>query len=99
MGKYERERDRYQTMHGIAVTYLKSLGVVGEGEEFAADAFLHCPANAQEIMASGTPDDSTPKGKHQRALLNGWVHRLERDCRMGTATGSSSIAPLPSPYS
>jgi hypothetical protein len=99
MGNYERDPDRYLTMLGIAVTYLKSLGLVGEGEEFAADAFLNCPENAQEIMASGTPDDPTPKGKNQRALLNGWVDRLERDGVMEHVIASYEVAPLLAQYS
>jgi hypothetical protein len=99
LGNYERDPDRYLTMHGIAVAYLKSLGVVGEGEEFAADALLNCPENAQEIMAGGTPDDSTPKGKNQRALLNAWVDRLERDSVMEHVIASYEAAPLLAQYS
>ena len=42
------------------------------------DGFLNAPENAQELVAGGTPDDSTPRGKAQKAILNGWLETLEQ---------------------
>ena len=99
LGNYERDADRFQTMRSIAAAYLKGLGVVGEGEDFAVDALLNAPENAQQIMAGGTPDESTAKGKAQRALLNAWVDRLERENVMEHVIASYEAVPLLAQYS
>ncbi|HWX54516.1 MAG TPA: hypothetical protein VN176_07975 [Verrucomicrobiae bacterium] len=98
LGNYERDPDRFQSLLEISAAYLKSLGVVGEGEEFIADAILNVPDNAQEIMAAGTPDESTPKGKAQRVLLNAWLERLEREGVMEHVLASYEAAPLLAQY-
>src|SRR5260370_20095786 len=86
-------------MRSMAAAYLKGLGVVGEGEDFAVDALLNAPENAQQIMAGGTPDESTAKGKAQRALLNAWVDRLERENVMEHVIASYEAVPLLAQYS
>src|SRR5260370_18515145 len=86
-------------MRSMAAAYLKGLGVVGEGEDFAVDALLNAPENAQQIMAGGTPDESTAKGKAKRALLNAWVDRLERENVMEHVIASYEAVPLLAQYS
>src|SRR5260370_14097576 len=98
LGNYERDPDRFETMRGFAVAYLKRLAVVGEGEDIAVDALLSPPENAQQIMAGGTPDESTAKGKAQRALLNAWAHKLERENVMERFIASSQPFPRRAQY-
>ncbi len=100
LGNYDRDPDRFQTMQDFAVAYLKSLNLPTNGEEDKAfDAMLSVPENAQELFGGGTPDESTPKGKAQRALLNGWVEFLEKENVMEYVVASYEAVPLLSQYS
>jgi len=98
LGNYDRDPDRFQTMQEIAGQFLKSLGVVGDDEE-DIDALLSAPENAQEIMAGGAPDEATPRGKTQRAMLNAWVDRLERESVMENVIASYEVVSLLGQYS
>src|ERR1700675_3579795 len=74
LGNFERDPDRFQFMLDIALGFLKSLNLAGEGgEEASLDAYLSAPENAQELVAGGAPDESTPRGKAQKALLVAWL--------------------------
>lgn len=99
LGNFERDSDRFQTMEEIAAGYFKSLGVVGENEDLTVDSLLNAPENAQEIMAAGTPDESTVKGKAQKAMLNAWVDRLEREGVMERVIASYEVVPILPQYS
>src|SRR5215469_8276507 len=98
LGNYERDADRFQTMQVIAGRFLKSLNVAGDDDE-AIEALLNAPENAQEIMAGGTPDDATPKGKSQKPLLNAWVDLLERENVIENVIAAYEVVPLLSQYS
>jgi hypothetical protein len=98
LGNYERDPDRFQTMQEIAGQFLKSLGLaVNDPEDLKA--LLSVPENAQEMMGNGAPDDSTPKGKNQKALLNAWVDLLERENVLENVIASYEVVPLLSQYS
>ncbi len=98
LGNYERDPDRFQTMQEIAGQFLKSLGLaVNDPEDLKA--LLSVPENAQEIMGGGAPDDSTPKGKNQKALLNAWVDLLERENVLENVIASYEVVPLLGQYS
>jgi hypothetical protein len=100
LGNYERDPDRFQTLLAIAYEYLKSTGLVPEGEEEATlDAYLSAPENAQELMAGGSPDDATPRGRAQKALLSEWVEQLERHNVMENVIASYEAVPLLGEYS
>jgi hypothetical protein len=99
LGNFERDSDRFQAMVGIAAEYFKTLGVVGENEDITVDSLLNAPENAQEIMAAGTPDESTVKGKAQKAMLSAWVDRLEREGVMERVIASYEVVPLLPQYS
>jgi hypothetical protein len=102
LGNYDRDPDRFQTMLEYSIAYLKSLNRVPAGaadEDKQLDAMLNVPENAQELMAGGTPDDNTPKGKAQRALLNGWVEFLEKENVMDHVVASYEVVPLLAQYS
>jgi hypothetical protein len=98
LGNYERDPDRFQTMLEIAGQFLKSLGIVGNDQEDLS-ALLSASENAQELMGGGAPDDSTPKGKNQKVLLNAWVDLLERENVMENVISSYEVVPLLSQYS
>jgi hypothetical protein len=99
LGNYDRDRDRFHVMREIAAQYLKSLGVVPDTDDPRVDGILNVPENAHEIMAGGTPDDVTPKGKAQKALLNGWIELLERENVIGNVIASYEAVPLLAQYS
>jgi hypothetical protein len=98
LGNYERDPDRFQTMHEIARQYLKSLGLTADDEQ-DAEAILNAPENAQEIMSGGSPDDASPRGKVQKSLLNAWVDLLERESVMENVVASYEVVPLLGQYS
>ncbi len=98
LGNYDRDPDRFQTLLQIAGNFLKSLNVVSDDEE-EIQALLNAPENAQEIMAGGTPDDATPKGKLQKTLLNAWVDLLERESVVDNVIASYEVVPLLGQYS
>ncbi len=99
LGNYDRDRDRFRTMREIAVQYLKLLGVIADLEDSRADGILSVPENAHEIMAGGSPDDNSPKGKAQKALLTAWVELLERENVIAHVMASYEAVPLLSQYS
>lgn len=98
LGNYDRDPDRFQTLQQIAGTFLKSLNIAGDDED-EIQGLLNAPENAQEIMAGGTPDDATPKGKTQKTLLNAWVDLLERENVIDNVIASYEVVPLLSQYS
>ncbi|HEY6270731.1 MAG TPA: hypothetical protein VIX19_01925 [Terriglobales bacterium] len=99
MGNYDRDCDRFQTMREVAAQYLKMLELVNEIDDPQVDSILNVPDNAQEIMGGGAPDESTAKGKAQRALLGVWVDLLERENVIGNVVASYEVVPLLSQYS
>jgi len=101
LGNYERDSDRFQTMLEIACGFLKSLNLRpgGPEEEPALDAMLSAPENAQELVAGGSPGETTPKGPSQRAILAAWVEMLERENVMEHVIASYEVVPLLAQYS
>ncbi len=100
LGNFERDPDRFHFMLEIALGFLKSLNLTGEGgEEAALDAYLSAPENAQELAAGGAPDDSTPRGKGQKVLLAAWLEALERENVMENVVASYEAVPLLAQYS
>ena len=100
LGIYDRDPDRFETMLEIAMTFLKSLGLAQmSGDDSATDALLSHPENAQELVGGGMPNESIPKGKSQRALLNGWIELLERENVMDHVIASYEAVPLLGQYS
>jgi hypothetical protein len=101
LGSYERDRDRFQNIQDLAVGYLRSLNLPGLNgdDERAVDAVLNVPDNAQELMAGGAPDDATPKGRAQRALLSGWVEALEKEEVLDRVVAAYEVSPILNQYS
>jgi len=102
LGNYDRDPDRFQTMLELAIAFLKSLSLVPAGaadEDKLLDAMLSVAENAQELVAGGTPDESTPKGKAQKALLAGWMGFLEGENVFENVLASYEAVPLLAHYS
>jgi hypothetical protein len=99
LGNFERDPDRFHIMQEIALGFLKSLNLGDGGEEAALDPYLSAPENAQELVAGGAPDESTPRGKAQKALLAAWLEALERENVMDNVVASYEAVPLLGQYS
>ena len=50
-------------------------------------------------MGGGVPEEGTPRGKAQRALLEAWIDRLEKAGVMGHVIASYEVVPLLAEYS
>ena len=72
LGNFDRDPDRFANVRKIAYEFLQSLNLGMEADpERAINAWLNVAENAQELIGSGTVDDSTPEG---RAKRRGWRH-------------------------
>ena len=99
LGNYERDPDRFETMQAIACDFLRSLEPQGFENEENIDFLLNEPENAHELFAAGTPVENLPKGKAQRALLNGWLELLEKENVFQHIIASYEAVPLLPQYS
>src|SRR5262249_51648269 len=63
------------------------------------DGWLNVPDNAQELLGSGTPDDSTHESRSQKSRLNDWTRRLEEEKVMELVVASYEVVPLLTEYS
>jgi class 3 adenylate cyclase len=99
LGNYERDSDRFQTMFDIASAFLRALNIDSDGEQLTVDSYLCAPENAQELIAGGSPEEVTPRGKAQKAILTAWVGTLERENVMEHVIASYEAVPLLGEYS
>lgn len=102
LGNFERDPDRFQRIQEFSAAFIKSLGVIAPNqpdEEKQIDAILSVAENAHELFGGGTPDESTPKGKAQQALLEGWVDGLEKEQLLDYVIASYEAVPLLAQYS
>ncbi len=101
LGNFDRDPDRFLAMQEIAHAFLTSLGWAPDtgrtGPE--VDHILNVPENALELVGGGTPDESTPQGKIQKALLAAWVEILERSAVMEHIIGAYEAVALLGQYS
>ncbi|HVZ60027.1 MAG TPA: hypothetical protein VG892_04510 [Terriglobales bacterium] len=101
LGKYERDPDRFQMIDAITREFLLSMDLALEdgGEPVTLDSLMNAPENAQEILAVGIPEESTPKGKAQKALLAAWLEMLERNNVIDSVIAAYESATLLAEYS
>ena len=100
LGNYERDPDRFHTLLSIMYEFLKLAAFAPEyEEEMVLDGYLSAPENGQELVAGGSPDESTPRGRAQKALLGAWVELLERHNVMEHVIASYEVVPLLGEYS
>jgi class 3 adenylate cyclase len=96
LGNWDRDPDRYGRMREIASSFLRSI----YGEEVTAeklDAWMNVPENAQELVGTGTPDDSSDGMARQERLAE-WVRLLEDEQVMENVIASYHAVPLLSEY-
>ncbi len=100
LGNFDKDPDRYANIRRIAFEFLQSLGLGSEAEnENTLDRWLSVPENAQELVGSGSPDESTHEGRSQYARLQMWHDLLEREQVMDYVVASYEVVPLLAEYS
>jgi len=100
LGNFDRDPDRFSNVRRLACEFLRSLDLGPEGErEEVLDSWLNVPENAQQLVAAGSPDDSTLEGRSQKARLVAWTELLEREGVMDHVVASYEVAPLLAEYS
>lgn len=98
-GNWDRDPDRFISMREIVCEFLRSLEIDVPDDDAELDPWLNVPENAQELVAAGTPNESTPEGRSQRARLAAWVRLLEDRSVMEYVIASYEVVPLLSEYS
>lgn len=100
LGNFDRDPDRFGAAEDIARTFLAALELPAPAgrEQLDLDPLLNVPDNALELVAGGTPDDSTPKGKAQKALLSAWVNALDDSGALDCVVAAYETAPLLGEY-
>ncbi|MGA8493332.1 MAG: hypothetical protein WB711_23125 [Terriglobales bacterium] len=100
LGNFDRDPDRFPNVRRITYEFLQSLNLGLEADpERAINAWLNVPENAQELVGSGTPDDSTPEERAQKARLTAWLGLLDREKLMDYVVASYEAVPLLAEYS
>ena len=94
LGNWDRDPDRFISMREIVCEYLRSLEVDLPNDDAELDPWLNVPDNAQELVAAGSPNESTPEGRSQRARLSAWVRLLEDRSVMEYVIASYEVVPL-----
>ena len=98
LGNWDRDPDRFIRMREITCEFLRSLQVDVPDEDAALDPWLNSPENAQQLVGGGSPDESTPEGRSQKARLTAWVRLLEDQAVMEYVIASYEVVPLLSEY-
>ncbi len=100
LGNFDRDPDRFTNVRRIAYEFLQSLNLGQEADpERAINTWLNVPENAQELVGSGTPDDSSPEERAQKTRLSAWLGLLEREKLMEYVVASYEAVPLLAEYS
>ncbi len=100
LGNFDRDPDRFGNVRRIACDFLQAVQPPAEGDsERTFNEWLNVPENAQELVGGGSPDDSTPEGRSQKARLQIWVDLLEREKVMEYVVASYETTPLLAEYS
>jgi len=98
LGNWDRDPDRFIRMSEITCEFLRSLEIDVPDDDAALDPWLNAPENAQELVGGGSPDESTPEGRSQKARLTAWVRLLEDQEVMEYVIASYEVVPLLSEY-
>jgi hypothetical protein len=100
LGNFDRDPDRFTNVRRIAYEFLQSLNLGLEADpERAINAWLNVPENTQELIGSGTSDDSTPEERAQKTRLTAWLALLDREKLMEYVVASYEAVPLLTEYS
>jgi class 3 adenylate cyclase len=100
LGNFDRDPDRFSNVRRVTREFLLALNLGSNaGDETVIDGWLNVPENAQELVGSGQPDESTRAGRSQKARLEIWVELLEREKLMDYVIASYETVPLLAEYS
>ncbi len=100
LGNFDTDPDRFVNVRKLAYEFLQSLNLgTEEDPERAINAWLNAPENALELVSSGTPEDTTPEGRAQKARLASWLGLLDREKLMEHVVASYEAVPLLAEYS
>jgi hypothetical protein len=100
LGNFDRDPDRFAAVHSLVRGFLQSpeLGVKF-ADDTTLDGWLNVPENAQELVGTGSPGESSTDTDSQKARLEQWVDLLEREKLMGYVIASYEVVPLLAEYS
>ncbi|PYX41538.1 MAG: hypothetical protein DMG81_03500, partial [Acidobacteria bacterium] len=99
LGNWERDPDRFIRMREISCEFLRSLQMDLPDDDAELDPWLNAPENAHALVGGGTPSESSPEGRSQKARLLSWVRLLEDQSVMEYVIASYEAVPLLSEYS
>ncbi len=95
-GNFDKDPDRYPRVLELARGFLASLELSIDQDY---DDLLAYPENAQELVGAGLPEESSAKGKTQRALLDEWTELLDREGALEYIVAAYETAAMLSEYS
>ena len=99
LGTFARDPDRLEAVEGLMGRFFQMLDLVSSPDDSRVEGLLNAFENAQEMMACGAPDDSSEKGKAQKAILSAWMELLEKENVMERVLAAYEAAPLLAQYS
>ncbi len=100
IGNFDRDPDRFWNSRRMACDLLQLIGLGPEaGDDAVLESWLNVPENAEVLVGSGIPDDSTPEGQSQKIRLMAWRELLEREQAMDHVIASYEVVPLLNEYS
>src|ERR1700680_1441038 len=100
IGNFDRDPDRFWNSRRMVCDFLQLLGLGPEaGDDAVLEGWLNVPENAEVLVGSGIPDDSTPEGASRKARLSVWRELLEREQAMDYIVAAYEVVPLLNEYS
>jgi hypothetical protein len=100
IGNFDRDPDRFWNSRRMVCDFLQLLGLGPEaGDDAVLEGWLNVPENAEVLVGSGIPDDSTPEGASRKARLSVWRELLEREQAMDYVVAAYEVVPLLNEYS
>jgi hypothetical protein len=103
LGNYDKDVDRFEFVVEAAEEFFEKIGLLDaldlEQDRARLDGWLNAPENAQELVAGGSPDEDSVKGKGQRAVLTAWTQTLEDAGILPYVIASYEVVPLLAEYS
>ena len=101
LGNFDRDPDRFGAIEDVTRTFMAALELPAPSgkEQLDLDPLLNVPENAQELVAGGSPDESTPKGKAQKAMLAAWMNALDATGALNCIIAAYETAPILAEYS